>query len=209
MKKIKFSLLLISLVNVSFGQSEEDFIKIGFANILSKDYEASIILFTKAIEIDSSDFAFYGRGLAKFSTGKYPSAIVDFSKAIEINPKFGLNVYYYRARCKLILNDAIGSIPDFNKSIIMDPNNAELYYFRGLALFTENFRNSKNDFKSSLNDFNKAIKMNPKKGEYYTSRGSLYIVLGKINNARLDFSKGGELGDEKAYEQIKQFFPIN
>jgi hypothetical protein len=60
------------------------------------------------------------------------------------------------------------------------------------------------DTQGSLSDFNKAILLEKDKPENYYFRGLLYINLKNKKLACADFSKAGELGFMKAYEEIKK-----
>jgi hypothetical protein len=46
--------------------------------------------------------------------------------------------------------------------------------------------------------------LNPKNGEAYISRGDSKIAIKDKAGACKDFSKAGELGEEKAYEAINE-----
>jgi hypothetical protein len=46
--------------------------------------------------------------------------------------------------------------------------------------------------------------LNPKNGVAYFARGLAKVALKDTNGGCLDFSKAGELGDNRAYEAIKK-----
>ena len=54
-------------------------------------------------------------------------------------------------------------------------------------------------------DFNKEIEINPNNAEIYFHRGLVKILTGEKNSGCIDLSKAGELGDEKAYDSIREF----
>ena len=57
---------------------------------------------------------------------------------------------------------------------------------------------------SEIQDYNKAIELNPDFADAYYNRGIAKYDLGDKNGSCLDWSKAGELGDETAYDLIKE-----
>ena len=64
-------------------------------------------------------------------------------------------------------------MPDFNKAIDLNPNEAIYYNNRG-DCETELF-----EYKNAINDYTKAITLNPNEGFYYYNRG--------VCNAKLEY----------------------
>ena len=56
----------------------------------------------------------------------------------------------------------------------------------------------------ALADYNKAIELDPNYASAYLNRGNAKLLLNQKDSACLDFSKAGELGNESAYESIKE-----
>jgi hypothetical protein len=54
-------------------------------------------------------------------------------------------------------------------------------------------------------DYDKVILLDAKYKEAYTNRGVLRIQMGQKDAGCMDLSKGGELGDQKAYEGIRKY----
>ncbi len=59
-------------------------------------------------------------------------------------------------------------------------------------------------YEDAINDCSKIIQINPKSIDAYYMRGLLRIDFGDMKQGCLDLSKAGELGDQKAYEAIKE-----
>lgn len=73
-------------------------------------------------------------GLCKYHDENYKGAIKDFSRSIELDGK--VSVYYNnRASAKEFLQDYEGAIADYSESIRIYPNNAFVFYKRGLIKF--------------------------------------------------------------------------
>ena len=60
------------------------------------------------------------------------------------------------------------------------------------------------DYKGAIADYTKAILRDPKDGESYLSRGYAKILIKDKVGACKDFSKAGELGQDRAYEEINK-----
>lgn len=66
-----------------------------------------------------------------------------------------VEAYDLRGNIKTKLSYYLDSINDFNKAIRLDPNNASLFFYRGMALCVLD------DKDGALNDFNQLIKFEP------------------------------------------------
>jgi len=58
------------------------------------------------------------------------------------------------------------------------------------------------DYRGSIQDYTKSIELEPTAYAYH-GRGLSKIILGDIDGGCLDLSKAGELGDETAYDTIR------
>lgn len=69
--------------------SATDWLKKGLAFYNSNDFDRSIGIYSKAIEIDPYyAFAYYNRGTAYYDKGQYDRAIEDYNKAISLKPDY-------------------------------------------------------------------------------------------------------------------------
>jgi tetratricopeptide (TPR) repeat protein len=67
-------------------KKSEAFFKAGLSECVSKEYDAAIADFSKAIELNPKNYStYYGRAGAEFELGKFELAIADDTKAIELN----------------------------------------------------------------------------------------------------------------------------
>ena len=60
------------------------------------------------------------------------------------------------------------------------------------------------NYEEAMAATNEAIKLDPKFCEPYFYRGLCKIELGYKDEGLLDLSKAGELGDKRAFEEIKK-----
>jgi len=114
-------------------------------------YDFDIAKFTKAIELDPTDFrAYKDRGNAYYKKGMIDLAILDYSKAIEINPQYFIaynnrgNAYQHTGRHDL-------AIADYNKTIELEPENGMPYNNRGFKfLLLGELEKAERDIRKSL-----------------------------------------------------------
>jgi serine/threonine-protein kinase len=90
-----------------------------------KRYDRAIDAYTKAIEINPTDFSFYNnRGIVYHTRKKYAEAIADFSKAVELNPNSSFT-YSNRGVAYEDSGNIEQAINDYRKAVELDPNDAK------------------------------------------------------------------------------------
>ena len=108
--------------------------------------------------------------------------------------------YYHRGVESASRGKADDAILDFNKAIIIAPQNAEAYYNRALAFETEgDYRDAMSDFLEAAaldpakNAEVQAIILNPKFAIAYNYRGSDYYKKGDYDHAIKDYNQAIQL----------------
>ncbi len=110
-------------------------------------HKKAIVDFNEAIRLKPDDTAaYYNRGNAKSNLGKHKEAIADYSEAIKLNPDL-LKENYNN------WSSAAEAIAYLNETIRLKPDNANAYYYRGLA--NKNIGRTR----AALADFRQALKM--------------------------------------------------
>ena len=145
---------------------------------LKNNYLKAIIFYTKVVNIYSS-------------SNKETCALISLSKA-----------YFLRAQCKIQLKDFVGALNDLELYYKIELKNlhVDFYYYRGLA------KKGVKNITGAVQDFTKSIQGNKKDKDSHYERGLLfYFNLKNKNAACMDWSKSGELGDEKSYELIQKY----
>jgi tetratricopeptide (TPR) repeat protein len=176
-----FGFLICSIA--VFGQTAAEYNQTGNAKYNLGQYEAAILDYDKAIQIDPNyKIAYSNRGLAKNNLGQYEAAILDFDKAIQIDPNFK-NAYNNRGFAKNNLGQYEAAILDFDKAIQIDPNFKNAYNNRGFA------KKNLGQYEAAILDYDKAIQIDPNFKEAYYNRGSAKDKLGQYEAAILDYDK--------------------
>jgi len=103
--------------------------------------------------------------------------------------------YTNRGIIKKIQGDFSGALSDFNKSIEMNPKNAQAYHYRGSVIEIQG------DIPRAIVEYTKAIELNPKLWRIWGSRGKAKNALADYSGAITDFNKTIELNpkDTKTY----------
>jgi len=86
---------------------------------------------------------------------------------------------------------------DFNKSIELSPKEGLPYFHRAML------KRTLKDFRGAIADSNKTIEFQPENHEAYLIRGLIKLEINDKNGGCLDLSKAGELGNDRAYDIIK------
>lgn len=199
-----FSCLINAMDNDKITPSDPRyFLSIALKNYNSQNYNAAIFNCNKAIDMDSTIVISYSiKAMSEMSLGMNKEAISDFTTAInqtntEKDKKSLYTLYQGRGGAKNQLGDYSGAIRDFSKAIELNPTKAESYFLRAIA------KTDIEDYAGGLADCNKGFKIKSNYGQGYYTRALCKYGLGNKNGAIEDLSMAGELGIEKAYEQIE------
>src|SRR5438552_210190 len=122
----------LALAKEKGGSGMDDYTK-GNQFFESKQYDQAVAEFTKAIEANGKQPAFYeNRGFAYIALEKAAEAAADFSKAIELAPK-DERAYIGRVQASLLQKDYGQALADASKVMELKPDNAIAYKFRWFA----------------------------------------------------------------------------
>ena len=93
-----------------------------------KDFEGSIIDFTKAIELNLNPWykSYENRAFSKEKLGDILGALEDYSKVIEINPGYEYG-FYDIARLKEQLNEFDSALLNYSAAIKINENDPDYY----------------------------------------------------------------------------------
>ena len=91
--------------------------------------------------------------------------------------------------------DAIGL---FNRSLAIDPMDADAYGNRGIAYAVTGQPGA------ALKDFDNAVELRPDFAIIYYNRGKLYASTNQQERAFADYQKGCQLGDEISCQALRE-----
>lgn len=198
MNKVFLFAGLVFITGVALAQNAKEYTQKGRELYEKNEFMEALLNVNKAIEIDPNyAAAYYLRGNIKDNFDDRHGAMKDYNTAIEKNAKFP-DALFARGNVKMKLQDYYGAIADYTAAININENYIEAYFNRGKA---KQFLQA---YEDAINDCSKIIQINPKNVDAYYMRGILRITFGDMKNGCLDLSKAGELGDQKAYETIKE-----
>jgi len=84
------------------------------------------------------------------------------------------------------------TLEDINQAIRSEPDNADLYRRRGIAL------KKMGQFNQALVDFSRSIELNPDDAGSYSERGKAYSKLGRFDAAIKDYDRALDLDPQNA-----------
>lgn len=105
---------------------------------------------------------------------------------------------------KLKAGDYSGAIENFSQAIRSNPNYAEAYNNRGVAI-----RDYLRDYQRALEDFNQAIKINPNYAEAYNNRGLAHFYLGNDQESIEDLERATQLNPQDTEAKKNQDLVYN
>ncbi|QBN19751.1 tetratricopeptide repeat protein [Flavobacterium nackdongense] len=183
---------------------DENYGNKGFESYKNKNFTNAILYCSKALEIEpeNTDILFL-RALSKSEMNDRYGAINDYDKIISmegritpISYKFS-TVYNNKAYCLVCLGEYNTAMPFIQKALQLDQT--EWYIWDTRA---EIFLNL-GEFDKCISDCTKAISIKAN-GNSFLVRGLAYIKKGEKTKGCQDLSKAGELGEDTAYQKIKE-----
>jgi tetratricopeptide (TPR) repeat protein len=111
---------------------------LGDAYVGGKKYSEAVDAFQKAIAI-KPDSAVYHNALANAynKAGQPDKAIAEYTQAAQMDPANAASSYFNIGVVNYNTNKADDAVAAFDKSIDKDPNRADAYYYKGMALVTK------------------------------------------------------------------------
>ena len=104
--------------------------------------------------------------------------------------------YFKSGYDKAAAKDYYGAISDYNKSIEINPNNADAYYNRGIS------KSDLKDYYGAISDYTKAIELDPNYASAYTNRGISKELIGDLTGACADWKKAASLGSSDSAKWV-------
>ena len=170
------------------SQNTESYLNRGLANYKQGNYQVAIADFDQVIQLNPTEFrAYYNRALAQTDLQNYQDAMADYNQTLSLIPVSETlsvaEVYNDRGTIRLMLNDNLGAIADFDQAINLNQQDYRTYFNRACA----NQRIS--NYTAAIEDLTVALKLNSNYAEAYANRGIAYYKLGNEKQALLDIRK--------------------
>lgn len=142
--------------------------------------------FTKVIELRPGDAApWVERGSVELEKKDFAAAITDATHAIEINPKLG-PAYALRGGALRGTGALQKALADFTRAVELDPS-LDHWYELGAT------HQALGDHRQAISDFDSAISFAPDHPEAYFARAESKRVIGDMNGAQADRTRGRSL----------------
>jgi tetratricopeptide (TPR) repeat protein len=149
------------------------------------------------------------RAIVYTSLNQFDKAILDLNKSISLDPT---NYIAYFSRATMIysiiksLNETENSnysldmvINDYDKCIKENPNFSFAYFNRA------NLKCQQENYIGAIEDYSEAIKVSSSFSEAYLNRALILLILDNKEQACIDLSKSGELGNTSVYDIIAKY----
>jgi len=92
-----------------------------------------------------------------------------------------------RAQQRYVAGDLQGALSDMDSAIQLSPDDASIYYLRGLLRLND--QDNEEFLEKSLEDFNRALELDPDEAAYYAGRGDVLQHLGRHKEAVADLKR--------------------
>jgi tetratricopeptide (TPR) repeat protein len=199
------------------------------------EYEDALMHYNIAIEgWGPNAYTYFFMGMCHFYLENYGEAIGKYTLALENDPdsiignwaslngrgcaikgywsilvsaRFSVyDTYIYRGIAKNEQGDIRGAIRDLSTYVDHIRTNGFVYFKLGtLRAQLGTSLNDRELLTAANQDLTRAIMLDSSYASSYINRGLTYILLGKLDEGCMDFSRAGELGDTEAYGYIKEY----
>lgn len=183
---------------IAVSPSSDLYFELGILDFQSKQFNASLASYNKAIDMDPNN-PFY-----LINRAALQSEMIDFISSMENNVQMLTLDDAGATRTRVQEKgrrqyDYSGAIDDLKKAAGTAPDFAYVYYNLG------NLYCLSDDMPESIRQYTKAIDLYPYLAEAYYNRGLIQIYLKEKEKGCMDISTAGELGISDAYSVIKKF----
>ncbi|MDE5806828.1 MAG: tetratricopeptide repeat protein [Muribaculaceae bacterium] len=165
-----------------------DYLALGVAQTMLKNYPAAIEALDRALDIDPSfTVALMARGYVRQMQALVQPSGGEGDNAVEAELK--------RRTATKELSDAIA---DYDAALAIDPRLVYAWFNKG------NLYYALQDYTSAMQCYSEALKLDSEFGPAYYNRGISYLQLGNKRQAFVDLSKAGEAGVIPSYNLLKR-----
>jgi tetratricopeptide (TPR) repeat protein/S1-C subfamily serine protease len=146
-----------------------------------REYEKALAALNKAIQLAPKNANLYSEKRTVLGNlNRHQEALLAINQAITLSPRAGF--YNDRGITYNALKEYSKAIADYDKAIVIDPENTNAYNNRGATYA------GLKEYPKAITDYDKAIAINPGFAEAYNNRGLIYAALGEYPKAITDFN---------------------
>ncbi|MDE5791869.1 MAG: tetratricopeptide repeat protein [Muribaculaceae bacterium] len=165
-----------------------DYLALGVAQTMLKNYEAAIVALDRAIEMDPRfAVALMARGYVRQAEASSRPVSTEGDSSVESELKK-----------RGLAKELSSAMADYDAALAVDPRLAFAWFNKG------NLYYSLHDFTSAMQCYSEALKLDSEFGPAYYNRGITYLQMGNKRQAFIDLSKAGEAGVIPSYNLLKR-----
>jgi tetratricopeptide (TPR) repeat protein len=142
---------------------------------------------------------YFKDGYLKYNNSDYSGALADFAKALELKATNIGEIHFYTGLCYIETKMFDNAIKELSLQLRASnkTDSVKGLSYRGYA------KSNLGDYQGALDDLDKAVSMSKTCTEAFKFRGDLNKIMGKIDEACIDWHKAGDLGDAEAVQNYK------
>ncbi|MDE6255260.1 MAG: tetratricopeptide repeat protein [Muribaculaceae bacterium] len=165
-----------------------DYLALGIAQTMLKNYEAAIIALDRAIELDPRfTVALLARGYVKQAEVSSRPVSAEQENSVEAELR-------RRGQAK----EYASAMADYDAALSIDARLVFAWFNKG------NLYYSLHDYTSAMQCYSEALKLDSEFGPAFYNRGITYLQMGNKRQAFIDLSKAGEAGVIPSYNLLKR-----
>ncbi len=165
-----------------------DYLALGVAQTMLKNYDAAVEALDRALEKDARfTVALMARGYVRQAQAASTPSAAEGNDAVDAELK--------RRGVAMELQAAMA---DYDAALAIDPRLAFAWFNKG------NIYYSLHDYTSAMQCYSEALKLDSEFGPAYYNRGITYLQMGNKRQAFIDLSKAGEAGVIPSYNLLKR-----
>lgn len=159
----------------------------------ARRYLEAINAYTRALKLQPSAAAYYGRASAYKQLRQFKRALADYKLATELDLT-NATYHYYRAAAELELQQYEPAITDYEQAIALGLSEHVAAAHNNAAFAQQQLKL----YRAALAHYDEAIALNPNYATAYTNRGLVHSYLGDYPAALLDHSRAAQLEPDNA-----------
>ncbi len=155
--------------------------------VKQEEFQFAINKFDQALKvIPDEPFALQGRGEAMMKLEQFETAKKDFDTILNKDPKHK-GALFNRSIALMHLGRYQEGLCDIDKLVSLDTSHSMVYNNR--AWFRLNDFNNKESLDLAMADTQKALELDKSNLAAYDTRGTIYLIQGNYDKAKLDYEK--------------------